>query len=92
MESETRFRTSIFDEEEAASLITPLLKAFQQANDPTYVPPPEHIEDEWSSEDNPYNPRNWSYAFRWTTVALVSFIECLTYVAPSSIDLAFLDF
>lgn len=78
MESETRFRTSIFDEEEAASLITPLLKAFRQETDPNFDTSVEHIEDEWSSPDNPYNPRNWAIAYKWVTVALVSYIEFLT--------------
>lgn len=40
----------------------------------------QQIDDAWDATDNHRNPRNWSFAFKWATVALVSFIEFLTYV------------
>lgn len=67
------------DEEATAS--TPLLKSRQRAVDTSEASlSARRIEDEWTAEHNEKNPRNWTFTYKWATVALVSFIEFLTYV------------
>lgn len=69
------------DDEEATSR-TPLLKSGQRGTETDNGPSSEHVENEsdWRAGQNDENPRNWTFAYKWTTVALVSFIEFLTYV------------
>lgn len=72
-------RSSGLDDEEASET-QPLLRQGQGAPKPNSAATSQQIEDEWTSEDNRRNPRNWSATYKWATVALVSFIEFLTYV------------
>ena len=58
---------------------TPLLKSNALDNGQSEIDL-EHLEDKWNAEDNVQNPRNWSSLAKWLTVALVSFIEFLTFV------------
>ena len=57
---------------------TPLLKPIQQDDIADHDTTSEEDEEEWSSEGNKRNPQNWTSAYKWLTVALVSFIEFLT--------------
>lgn len=70
-------------ENEEASATTPLLKSRHRPDGPDNPSvSAQHIEDEWTAEHNKRNPRNWTFTYKWATVALVSFIEFLTSVPP----------
>lgn len=60
-------------EEEGPTSTTPLLR--QNGSNSTSA---QDVEDDWDASQNKQNPRNWTSTYKWTTVALVSFIEFLT--------------
>ena len=64
--------------DEESSSRTPLLSSKQSHMSEQHGFTSQHIENEWESASNKRNPRNWTSTFKWSTVALVSFIEFMT--------------